>query len=151
MHSIRIPPRIDLSYIYKLHVHIFLKELYYRYSQIGSGPYIRNAQQYERDTVGHLETNMHICWLRVLGLWFIIPNTNANLNTALTHTRNQELNSHRCYPYLGDSLFLVHLWVGRSKHLPSWIKVFAVRPTLNISVHSKYVFIDRPCSSFSAQ
>ena len=23
MHSIRIPPRIDLSYVYKLHVHIF--------------------------------------------------------------------------------------------------------------------------------
>ena len=34
-------------------------ELYYRYSQIGSGPYIQNAQQYERDTVGHLETIMH--------------------------------------------------------------------------------------------
>ena len=35
-------------------------------------------------------------WFMVLGLWFIIPNTNANFNTALTQTRNKELNSHRC-------------------------------------------------------
>ena len=140
MHIIRIPPRIDLSHIYKLHVHkLFLNGTYYRYSQIGSGPYIRNAQQFERDTVGHLKTIMHTCWLLVLGLWFTIPNTNAYLNTTLTQTRNQELNSHKYYPSLGDSFF-VHLWVGTadpSEHLPSWILVFAVRPTLNaISVHS---------------
>ena len=102
----------------------FKMELYNRYSQTGSGPYIRNVQQYERDTVGHLETIMHTCWLLVLGLWFTVPNTNVNLNTALTQTRNQELNSHRCYPCLGESLFLVHLWVVRadpSEHMPSWI------------------------------
>ena len=66
MHSISIPPRFDLSYIYKLHVHKILQtELYYRYSQIGSGPYIQNAQQYERDTVGHLNTILHTSWFLV--------------------------------------------------------------------------------------
>ena len=68
-----------------------------------------NAQQYERDTVGHLETIMHTCWFLVLGLWFIIRNTNANLNIALTQTRNQELNSHS-----SATLFLLHLLVGRT-------------------------------------
>ena len=41
-------------------------ELYYRYSQIGSGPYIRNAQQYERDTVGHKQ----LC--TPAGSWFLV-------------------------------------------------------------------------------
>ena len=73
MHNIRIQPRIDLSYIYKLHVHKnTLNGTVLSLSQIGSGPNIRNAQQYERDTVGHVETIMHTCWFLVLGLWFII-------------------------------------------------------------------------------
>ena len=108
-------------------------ELYYRYSQIGSGPYIRNAQQYERDTV------MHTCWFLVLGLWFIIPNTNANLNTALTGTPRTKFP--QVLTPVSATLFLVYLWVGKtdpSEHLRSSIYVFAVRPALNISVH-KYV------------
>ena len=47
-----------------------------------------NAQQYERDTVGHLERIMHTCRFLVLGPWFIIRNTNTN--TALTGTQETE-------------------------------------------------------------